>query len=191
MEVTIQDMMDARERRAARQKALLERYRRTLLCFTMNIPGPEKDNALIRQGMDIGHALLAERFLRLGIEPLFQEFVAARTGCERFYVLPLTPEEAKRAGTDIEEGSPLGRLFDMDVIRPDGAKVERQEIGLPARRCLICGKEVWACARARTHSAAELRERTNAILRAAIFRSDRSQTKTEGGAVPGSRGKEA
>ena len=84
-----------------------------------------------------------------------------------------------------------GHYITVCLIRPDGAKFERQEIGFPEQRCLICGKEVWACARARTHSAAELRERTNAILRAAIFRSDRSQTKTEGGAVPGSRGKEA
>ena len=48
MNVTVQDMMEARERRAARQRELLDRYGQTLLCFTMNIAGPEKVSPLIR-----------------------------------------------------------------------------------------------------------------------------------------------
>lgn len=175
MDVTVQDMMEARERRVAKQKILLERYRQTLLCFTMNIPGPEKDNALIREGMGIGHTLLKQGFLRLRIDPIFQDFDRARTGCERFYVLPVPPEDAKRIGVDIEEALPLGRLFDMDVLRPDGVKMERQEIGFPRRRCLICGREAGSCARARTHTVSELRGKTEAILRAAIRRSRRER----------------
>ena len=41
MEVTLQQTLDAREQRAARQRVLLERYETPLICFTMNIPGPE------------------------------------------------------------------------------------------------------------------------------------------------------
>lgn len=168
MDVTVQDMMQARDRRAEKQRQMLARHGRCLLCFTMNIPGPEKDNALIRQGFALGQRRLEQGFSRLGAEPVERETVLAFTGCEGYYALPLEPLEAKRMAADIEEYDPLGRLFDMDVLRPDGSKVERREVGLPERKCLICGGEARACARSRTHSVAELRERTDAILRAAV-----------------------
>ena len=47
----------------------------------------------------------------------------------------------------------LGRLLDIDVIAPDGGKISRTEIGLPARRCLLCGNPAPVCARSRAHSA--------------------------------------
>lgn len=70
MDVTVQDMMEARDRRAETQRRLLDQYRQTLLCFTMNIPGPEKDNALIRQGFALGQDALRQGFARLGVQPL-------------------------------------------------------------------------------------------------------------------------
>ena len=175
MDVTVQDMMEARDRRAETQRRLLDQYRQTLLCFTMNIPGPEKDNALIRQGFALGQDALRQGFARLGVQPLYQETRCQATGCEGYYVLPLPPLTVKRLTADIEEATPEGRLFDMDVLRPDGAKVERQEVGLPSRRCLICGQEAYACARSRAHTVAELREKTMALLRDAIRR-DKRQT---------------
>ena len=39
-EVTLQEMLDARDRRAEAQRQLLERHARPLISFTMNIPGP-------------------------------------------------------------------------------------------------------------------------------------------------------
>ena len=168
MNVTVRDMMLARDRRAARQQALLSRYGQTLLCFTMNIPGPVKDSPLIRRGFSLGQAGLRRAFLRLGVRPLYEEEAFGPTGCEGYYVLPLTPEEAKRMAADLEEAAPSGRLFDLDVLRPDGRKVDRQEIGLPGRRCLICGGPAQACARARTHTAEALQEKTRALLLDAV-----------------------
>ena len=169
MNVTVMDMMMARERRAERQRVLLSEYPgQTLLSFTMNIPGPEKDAPLIRRGAALGRRLLEKGFLRLGIEPLHQETFEAFTGVESFYVLPLPPLMVKAMTADIEEASPAGRVFDLDVLRPDGSKVDRGEIGLPGRRCLLCGQSAQACARARTHTVAELRERTDALILSAL-----------------------
>ena len=175
MEVTVQDMMEARDQRAQRQRELLEEYGQTLLCFTLNIPGPEKDNPLIRQGFRLGQRRLYQGFLRLGIQPVHEEEKLSFTGCEAFYVLPAAPLEIKRMAADIEQADEIGRLFDMDVLRPDGNKVDRQEIGLPERSCLICGKEAKACARSRTHTVAELRARTDEILVCAV-RKDKINT---------------
>ena len=56
----------------------------------------------------------------------------------------------------------------MDVLSPDGEKLQRQT----PRRCLICGKVAQICARSRTHSVAQLQERTNEILTQAINKED-------------------
>lgn len=168
MNVTVQDMMNARDRRAQRQRELLQKYTQTLLCFTMNIPGPEKDNFLFRQGFRLGQELLRQGILRLGTPPLYEAEQLAVTGCEAYYVLPLSPLDVKRMAADIEEAAPVGRLFDLDVIRPDGQKVDRREIGLPGRKCLICGEDARACARSRAHSVEELRKKTDEILEEAL-----------------------
>ena len=49
MEVTLLEMLEARERRAARQQVLLQDYGKTMVCFTMNIAGPVKNSYLIRR----------------------------------------------------------------------------------------------------------------------------------------------
>ena len=74
------------------------------------------------------------------------------------------PLTIKKFTTDIEDATPLGRLFDMDVIRPDGLKVDREELNLEGRRCLICGGPAKVCSSRRIHTVAELQEKTTEIL---------------------------
>ena len=52
----------------------------------------------------------------------------------------------------------------MDVIRPDGLKVDREELNLEGRRCLICGGPAKVCSSRRIHTVAELQEKTTEIL---------------------------
>ena len=61
VEVSLLDMLDARERRVHHQQELLERYHKPLICFTMNIAGPIKDSPLIRRGFARGQQLLRQR----------------------------------------------------------------------------------------------------------------------------------
>ena len=168
MNVTVADMMRARDARAERQRQLLARNRETLLCFTMNIPGPVKRSAEIENGFAIGKRRLRGAFLRAEIHPLYEEETIESTGCEIIYVLPTDPLALKRLTAEVEERDALGRLFDLDVLRPDGIKVDRQEIGLPGRRCLLCGEAAQVCARSRRHSVEALVSRTYEILREAI-----------------------
>ena len=53
-EISLQEVLDARERRAWKQRELLRQFQRPILSFTMNIPGPVKDSSLIRRGFDAG-----------------------------------------------------------------------------------------------------------------------------------------
>ena len=121
--VSLVQMLDARERRVRHQQELLAQYRKPLICFTMNICGPVKDSPLIRRGFGRGRQLLRQQFLRAKLTPLYQDAVREVTGCEAFYVLDADPLTIKKFTTDIEDATPLGRLFDMDVIRPDGPYV--------------------------------------------------------------------
>ena len=172
MEVTLMELLDARERRAARQQALLRRFGVTLICFTMNIPGPEKDSPLIRRGFRLGVSLLEGQLAAAGLTPLHREQRCENTGCEALYALDCSPLTVKAMTVELEDAAPLGRLLDMDVIRPDGRKVDRQELGLAGRKCLICGGPARVCARSRAHPLEQLRKITEDILMGAVREAD-------------------
>ena len=163
-EVSLLEMLDARERRVHHQQELLAQYQKPLVCFTMNIAGPVKDSPLIRRAFARGQQLLRQQFLRAKLTPLSAEAHCAATGCEAFYVLDADPLAIKKFTTDIEDATPLGRLFDMDVLRPNGIKVDREELHLEGRRCLICGGPAKACSSRRIHTVAELQAKTTAVL---------------------------
>ena len=163
-EVSLIQMLDARERRVWHQQELLGAYGKPLVCFTMNIAGPVKDSPLIRRGFARGRQLLERQFLRCGIKPLKIDLSKAVTGPEAFYVLDAEPLTIKKLTTLVEDASPLGRLFDMDVLRPDGKKVDREELHLGGRKCLICGGPAKVCSSRRVHPVSELQARTTAIL---------------------------
>lgn len=169
MEVTLSEMLEAREKRARRQNALLTQYRRPLVSFTMNIAGPVKDSPLIRRGFQIGLRDLEQLLIVERITCLHREELAAHTGCEAILVADAPAKRLKELTTRLEEYSGIGRLFDMDVLTPSGEKLGR---AVP-RRCLICGRIAQNCARNRTHSVAELQEKTYMILADAVDAEDR------------------
>lgn len=163
-EVTLMQILDARERRVAKQKELLQRFGKTLICFTMNIPGPIKVSPQIEAAFRIGDFGLR----RFGV--LHQEDTSAETGFEKFYVVNGDPYTIKRACAMIEDNGLYGRLFDMDVLTPEGKKISREELDLPRRKCLICDKDAAICGRSRTHSVEELQKTTGQLLGGSIQR---------------------
>ena len=168
MEVSLIEMLDAREQRVQRQRQLLEQYGKTLICFTMNIAGPVKNSSLIRRGFDMGREFLEQQLMVAKVKILHFEQINEKTGNEAIYVLDCEPITAKRAAVTVEDHTEAGRIFDMDVIRPDGSKVDRQELKLNARTCLICGGVAQVCARSRAHSVEQLRAYTETLLETAL-----------------------
>ena len=171
MEVSLMEMLEAREKRAMRQRELLGGGQ-TMVCFTMNIAGPVKNSPLISGGYALGKRLLREQLEVAGLKVAHFEEVREKTGNECILLVDAEPLTVKAITAELEDFAPVGRLFDMDVLRPDGRKVDRQELGLPGRKCLLCGESAQVCARSRRHSVAELQERTGAILRAAVDEAD-------------------
>jgi holo-ACP synthase len=78
------------------------------------------------------------------------------TGPEALLVVDAKALELKGATVTLEDGHPLGRLWDMDVIDPDRGSISRRALKLPPRRCLLCGEAAHACARSRAHPLPEL-----------------------------------
>ena len=166
MEVSLRQILEAREARARQQQALLAEHRVPLVCFTMNIAGPVKTTPLIRRGFEAGLKQLDSRLPLENI--LFREVQVLPTGCEAFFAVDLPARELKLLCTAIEEQHPLGRLFDMDVIDTDGRKLERET----QRGCMVCGKPGRFCAAGRAHSAEQLQAVTAQLLRRCFFPSD-------------------
>ena len=111
MEVTLLEMLEARERRALRQRELLNQYGRTMVCFTMNIAGPVKNSPLIRRGYALGKKLLRQQLCSAGIEVAYFEEIQEKTGNEAIFLLDAAPLAVKQVTVEIEDHAPIGRLF--------------------------------------------------------------------------------
>ena len=149
--ITLQELLDSRDRRARRQGELLSQFPgRALLCLTVQLPGPEKRNALSLKIARAGVEAIEKRF-----NPVFKETNDLETGFEGFFIVDGQPLEVKKAAAELEDTHPLGRLMDLDVIGPEGP-IGRADIGLQERRCLICEKPARYCMRAGSHTHEEL-----------------------------------
>ena len=153
MEATLQEILDARENRVVRQRALLAEYQKPLISFTMNIPGPVKLDRDVVIGFFVGCRLIRDS---LAGHLLFAEEHRRNTGCEAFYVADLPVRELKQLALDIEDADSVGRLFDIDVLDTDGKKLSREDMGIPRRKCLLCNEDAAVCASVRAHSLEEL-----------------------------------
>ena len=141
--VTLEDILRARDTRANAQRRLLRAYRLPLVSFTMNIAGPVKSSPLIELAFDAGLEALYDA---LG-QPAAAEVIRPATGCEALLVYDRPAAELKAACLTLETAAPIGRLYDLDVLDTDGSKLSRSE----PRTCLVCGGPVAVCSRSRAH----------------------------------------
>ena len=164
MEVTLPQMLFAREHRVQRQQTLLTAFPHPLISFTMNIAGPEKDSPLIRRGFQEGCRLLDAALSQNRLEVLHRELVYADTGCEGYYAVAGEASRVKALCAAIENSCPLGRLFDMDVLTPQGEQLRRNAEEADRRQCIVCGAPGRGCASRRVHTVEQLQQATRRIL---------------------------
>lgn len=177
--VELHAMLDARERRAQQQEFLRKKYEAAIICFTMNIAGPVKNGGLIHRAFHIGNTLLHQQLAAAKLPILFFEESNDVTGNESFYVVDTAPLRLKQITTELEDNTPLGRLFDMDVLDKAGVKLDRALLALPERHCLCCGTPGKDCARNRTHTVQKLQAKTKAVLSAGVMDWDARQIATQ------------
>ena len=152
-------MLLARDRRASRQAALLSRYGRPVISFTMNIAGPVKDSPLIRYAFRSGLRQLEA----LPCAQLCREVIFEPTGPEALLVYETQDARLLKAFCmRLESEGEAGRLFDLDVLDANGEKLSRET----GRTCVVCGGPVSICSRSRAHGLEAITARTRAILEA-------------------------
>lgn len=156
MNDTMKNILDAREARRDLQQKLLNKYNSTLVCFTMNIPGEEKDTTLVRLAFREGIAMLRSALTNI----IHEEIRFTADGPEGYFLVNADPHEVKSVTTRLEEDLPVGRLYDMDVLTTEGEKLSREA----ERPCIVCGGSVYACIRGKAHTVAECTEKAEAIL---------------------------
>jgi len=154
--VPLEQMLAARERRAARQAAALTCFGRPLISITIVTPGPVKDGMLPRRVLS--EALLAvDVMCRIRKWPVLSREVSwLDTGPEALYSLRVDSRRLKSATVKLEDRHPLGRLWDLDVVAPGPRVLSRKELGFQARACLVCERPAFECGRSRRHPLAEL-----------------------------------
>ena len=162
----IHEILAAREQRVRKQRELLEKYQKPLLCFTMNIPGPDKYDRDVSIGFSVGNWLLTDALPRQKVLHFSQ--IREITGCEAYYVVDLPVRQLKQIAVELEDIDPIGRLFDMDVLDVDGKKISREDLGYPRRKCLLCDEDAVVCARSRSHELSQLQHRTGFLLYVAV-----------------------
>ena len=154
MPVSLPQLLAARDARAALERDLLARHADcTLVVLTVVVPGAEKRTEA---------SLLVARAACAALDKLLAAHCRHRlerdlaTGFEAYWLVDLPQLEAKRRTVELEDTHPLGRLFDADIILPEGRPLSRTELGAPPRRCLLCDREARFCMRNGSHTRKEL-----------------------------------
>ncbi|WP_224688796.1 citrate lyase holo-[acyl-carrier protein] synthase [Escherichia fergusonii] len=150
--VTLEEMLLAREKRAARQRHAVACYRVSLISLTLVAPGQVK-NSLVWQRV-AGYAREAVLTCCQQHEwvSVWEKSVDERSGPEWMAAVCAPAKNLKQAMLQLEDEHPLGRLWDIDVLDSEGTGISRRALGLPPRQCLICQDDAHLCARARRHT---------------------------------------
>ncbi|MDG2962576.1 triphosphoribosyl-dephospho-CoA synthase CitG [Exercitatus varius] len=168
-EIALDQLLAAREARASLQQQCLEKHRRTVLSLTLLAVGGVKKNELLDYVFEKALQNLTALFTELNVQPTESFIRPLPTGHEALFVLPVDATLLKRATVRLEDGSPLARLWDIDVIAADGRLLSRTEFDFPPRPCLICSDDAKACARSRKHGFEEIYAEMQRRVQTAYF----------------------
>lgn len=163
--IAMQKMLDAKEKRYYKIKALTEKYNLPVLSFMLNIPGEDKNF----EDAVIFHEKLIKKIKNIlekeDIKILWEEYNNLNTGMEYLAVLNGEGEFIKEKMIDLEEESREGRLLDIDIYDKDFKQISRSSLGLSERKCIICDDIARTCIKKERHGLNELEKKVREILK--------------------------
>ena len=153
---SLEEVLAARDARAARQRRFLAASGLPLLSLTLVSPGPVKDSPGRRRLMYLAECAFADAFHRAGWTVRMRARKDGITGPEALWAVEVDPDLLKRSAVALEDAHPWGRLLDADVVvagpEHEPALLAREDLGLPPRPCLVCGASVRTCLALRSHA---------------------------------------
>lgn len=154
--ISLEALLNAREKRALLQQQLLAKYQLPLLSVTLTAVGEVKKNPLLDYVFEKALEKLTALFAQHKWVPQKKVIRLLETGHEAFFVLPVDALVLKRAMITLEESSPLARLWDLDVWDAKGRQLGRADLDNAPRPCLICSDCAKNCTRSRKHHLDEI-----------------------------------
>ena len=165
MEITLEQLLAARDARAAYIDHLRKRYPGACVAvLTVIAPGPVKRSPDTQRLFDAGTRAIGRVIVKNELVPLVFEAHEKDTGDEAYLVVKTEPGFLKMELCKLEESAPYGRLWDMDVINPDGKHISREDIGFSPRGCFVCGKTGRTCYSRRLHTEQEVQSAYRKLL---------------------------
>jgi holo-ACP synthase len=157
--LVIESIMLAREERYFRQRSLLKTFKLSLITYSVNFPGSNKNTELAHFIFSSG---LAD-FEKAGIIYVYREIRFSPAGPGAYFIVDAEPLQLKQKLIALEESCAYGRLYDFDLFKPDGSLISRRDLSLPPRKCLICNGDWVVCRKENRHSTKELLAAIEAI----------------------------
>ncbi len=165
MEIMLTQLLAARDARAAYIAKLQKRYPGACVAvLTVIAPGPVKRSPDTIRLFSAGVKAIGRVLMRYELVPLVFEAHEKDTGDEAYLVVKTEPGFLKMELCKLEESAPYGRLWDMDVIKPNGEHISREDIGFSPRGCFVCGKAGRACYSRALHTAQEVQTAYRKLL---------------------------
>jgi holo-ACP synthase len=157
-------ILESRELRYEKQKSLMKKFDCCLVSFTLNIPGGYKDSPVYRKAHEEGLRILTKSINDNNLNVLYKESIHKDTGSEAYISIEADPYIVKALTVAIEEDTPLGRIYDFDVIHKSHNIISRKELGFKERRCFVCQGAANICRKNKAHSIDELTNYINKLV---------------------------
>ncbi len=147
------DMLAAREERWNRRLVLCGKAR-TVLSLTLCLPLPFRRESFWRSLLGQKSRELETYLTEAGIGLRGRESLSGADGDAYFFLSDADPAQLKRLCVAFEEQAD-GRVLDADVMS-GGEAVGRSELGLPPRKCFLCGRPAAECVSRGVHDPGEV-----------------------------------
>ncbi|WP_243109386.1 citrate lyase holo-[acyl-carrier protein] synthase [Anaerophilus nitritogenes] len=149
----MKEILEDREKRYNNILELIQQYKLPVVCGKINYPGDNKNTSKAYTAFDVLQKLL---IFKLNDFIVYKQIISGYDGKSILIVSNKSIEEVKKIAVNIEENHSLGRTFDIDVYKKNGAPIDRKNIGLESRSCMICHEDARVCIKTRRHSTQEL-----------------------------------
>lgn len=156
--MNLEEVLKTREEKWKNALKIALRSKGSAISVTLNSPGETKRDpeTLKALALIVSDVLLALE--RAGIA--FNEILFKNEGAYPYFVAGVRgdPTRVKKITIELEEKHPIGRLLDIDVLKADGSKISRRDLGLEERKCFLCDLSWIECRRNKKHSKGELKK---------------------------------
>ncbi|MBP2664021.1 MAG: citG [Firmicutes bacterium] len=155
-QVTLTDVLAAKERLAVLQAELRSIHKTPIISITTNIPGAVKDSpesqSLLRAAVDRIRSMAREQ----GFAIVEERFNYPLTGPTAVVAIAGDPDKLKLFCIGIEESGDFARLFDLDVFDANGRQLSRVGLGRTERTCFLCKQPAVLCRRLGSHASQDI-----------------------------------